>query len=114
MILGFAPFLLFASFSCVPVENSARAPKDYDNSSFQNNQGYVPPTYQQPYYAPQQQPYYQQPQRSLYQQRAPASRFYSNPYAIPPTNQYPYYDADQYYVPPTYYNNSDDNAFPSR
>ena len=74
------------------------------------NQGYVPaqPRYQQqqPYYQ-QQQPYYQQQQyRSPYQQNVvPGSRFYSNPYAIPPSTQYPQYDADQYYVPPTYYQN---------
>ena len=73
------------------------------------NQGYVPPAprYQKPYY--QQNPYYHTPQpqyRSPYQRGVvPGSRFYSNPYAIPPSNQYPQYDADQYYVPPTYYQN---------
>ncbi len=60
-----------------------------------------PPQYQQ---APQQAPYYYPQQQSYYPPQG-GSRFYSNPYAIPATTQYPYYDADQYYVPPTYYNN---------
>jgi hypothetical protein len=38
--------------------------------------------------------------------RGGGSRFYSNPYAIPAYGSgYPYYDSDQYYQPPTYYNN---------
>lgn len=69
--------------------------------------------YQQPYppqpYPPQAAPYpYQQPYPPQYPQRIPpqgGSRFYSNPYAIPPSDYYPQYDADQYYVPPTYYQN---------
>jgi len=78
---------------------------------------------QQPYYGQQQQPSYPQQQQQQYPQQQygqqqpapyyppqnstpPGSRFYSNPYAMPPsTNQYQYYDGDQYYVPPTYYNN---------
>ena len=77
--------------------------------------------------APVQQPYYQQgyapaPQQQYQQQynpyqdvpyptqAVPRSRTYANPYAIPPSSQYPYYDADQYYVPPTYYGNEDPNA----
>lgn len=69
-----------------------------------------PQQYQQqpaPYYYPpqqQQQPAYYQP-APRYQQPQGGSRYYSNPYAIPPSSQYPNYDADQYYVPPTYYNN---------
>ena len=35
----------------------------------------------------------------------PYSRGYSNPYNFPPHNYYQYYDSDQYYVPPTGYNN---------
>jgi len=49
----------------------------------------------------QQQYYYQAPQPYV----VPGSRFYSNPYAIPPSSRYQRYDTDQYYVPPTYYNN---------
>jgi hypothetical protein len=41
-----------------------------------------------------------------------ASRYYSNPYAMPPSNQYPNYDADQYYVPPAYYNNVEPQSSP--
>ncbi len=58
-------------------------------------QGYVPT---QPY-----------PQNYGYppQYQGGGSRYYSNPYAIPPATQYyQRYDVDQYYVPPTYYNNS--------
>lgn len=63
---------------------------------YQQQTSYVQMPYQQPQqhqYAP---PVYQAPQ--------PGSRFYSNPYAIPPSPYYPNYDADQYYVPPAYYN----------
>ncbi len=58
------------------------------------------PTAPNPYYY--QQPRYNQPAPS-YQQGG--SRYYSNPYAIPPSAGYPNYDADQYYVPPSNYNN---------
>ena len=62
------------------------------------------------YRQPAQQNYYQQ-QQQRYQpynnQGYGGSRYYSNPYAMPPQGAYPNYDADQYYVPPTYYNNSD-------
>jgi hypothetical protein len=60
----------------------------------------LPYQYQQPYYPPQY-------QGSYYSQAAPGSRFYSNPYALPPSNYYPTYDADQYYVPPAYYQNTE-------
>jgi hypothetical protein len=57
----------------------------------------------------QQQPYYQQQvQQNYYQdQAAAASRYYANPYDIPPygNNYAPRYDTDQYYVPPTSYQN---------
>jgi len=58
----------------------------------------------QPYY--QQQPQ-QQPRAVHYQmqQSAPGSRLYSDPYAIPPAPQAPRYDADQFYTPPSYQNN---------
>lgn len=91
-------------------------------NSFKVNHNPNPYYHQQPVYnqvpgympyvqnaAPPAKYYYQQP--PVYQQRyAPyngpaASRFYSNPYAIPPSQQYQRYDADQYYVPPTRYNN---------
>lgn len=35
----------------------------------------------------------------------PHSRAYKNPYDFPSQNYHPYYDSDQYYVPPSYYNN---------
>lgn len=54
-------------------------------------------------YAPQAN--YQQPPRVTPVYSAGGSRYYSNPYAMPPSNQYPNYDVDQYYIPPTYYNN---------
>lgn len=63
------------------------------------------------YYRQPVQPSYYQQQQQRYQpyngQGYGGSRYYSNPYAIPPQGAYPNYDADQYYVPPTYYNNSD-------
>ena len=62
----------------------------------------VAPQYRQQYYAapaPYGQPYYS------YSQAPAGSRFYSNPYAIPPAPRYLNYDVDQYYVPPSYYNN---------
>lgn len=75
------------------------------NPYYYQQQQYQPPQYQpQPYYYYPPQPQYKQP----YQQQpygGAGSRFYSNPYAIPPSPQYQQYDADQYYVPPTYYNN---------
>jgi hypothetical protein len=37
----------------------------------------------------------------------PNSRAYQNPYNLPPRNYYPYYDADQYYIPPRYYNGTE-------
>lgn len=64
------------------------------------------------YYAPS--PYYRQPAPTYappanqgYGQRQQyyggGSRSYSNPYALPQRG----FDSDQYYVPPTYYNNVD-------
>lgn len=82
-------------------------PPDYYRQP-QYHQGYQQPAYrqprpnyQQPIYA---QPPYQQPQYPT----AGGSRYYSNPYAIAPQpyqGYSPYYDGDQYYTPPTYYNN---------
>jgi hypothetical protein len=92
------------------------APDYYYRQPAYSNYQYPPQpqAYQQPYYPPAQQyqqpnPYYYQPQN--YQpQVIPGSRFYSNPYAIPPSSRYPNYDADQYYVPPTQYNNNSEAA----
>lgn len=61
---------------------------------------YRQPTYPSYYQA---QPYRQ----NAYQGDYGGSRYYSNPYAMPPQQNYPYYDGDQYYVPPTYYNNAE-------
>lgn len=64
--------------------------------------------YRQPY--PYYQQGYQQPYNS-YGQNPYAPRYgssaYSNPYAFSPQGGYPNYDADQYYIPPNYYGNSD-------
>lgn len=87
---------------------------DQSRNSINVRQNPNPYYYQQPQYQPpqyQQQPSYYYPPQQQYQQPyqpyggAAGSRFYSNPYAIPPSPQYQQYDADQYYVPPTYYNN---------
>ena len=79
-------------------QNQQQAPAPY-----YQQQGYVQQQYQPP------QPYYQQQAQQNYYQNAPApaSRYYSNPYDIPPYgNHYaPRYDTDQYYVPPTSYQN---------
>ncbi len=86
------------------------------NQFYYGQPKYQQQPYQQPYpaqyqQAPQPAPYYYpQQQQGYYPPASPyppqgGSRFYSNPYAIPAATQYPYYDADQYYVPPTYYNN---------
>ena len=70
-------------------------------------QGYAP---QPQYYAPPQPQYVPQPQYApqpyaSYPQQVSGSRFYSNPYEVPQAQQYynRAYDADQYYVPPSYY-----------
>lgn len=105
-------FLLLIS-GCTSDENSDMNRPGYDsatrpqNPAYNNAPGYY---YHQPGYAPQPvpapAPYYQQQQQ--YQQVPPGSRYYSNPYDIPPAgNGYNYYDADQYYVPPTRYNNNE-------
>lgn len=61
--------------------------------------------YRQPAVRPNQ--YYQQRQQRYQPYNGNGSRYYSNPYALPANGAYPNYDADQYYVPPTYYNNAD-------
>ena len=81
------------------VQNNQQAPAPY-----YPNQGYPQAQqYQQP------QSYYQQQGQQTYYQNAPAaaSRYYANPYDIPAygNNYAPRYDADQYYVPPTSYQN---------
>lgn len=35
----------------------------------------------------------------------PSSRYYNNPYSFKPPLNFPYFDSDQYYVPPTGYDN---------
>ncbi len=96
------------------------APDYYYRQPSYNQQNYTsqqPVQYQQQ--MPYQQPQYYYPQQPVYYHPYPpvmapgynnygntgGSRFYSNPYAIPASAQYPNYDADQYYVPPTYYQN---------
>lgn len=82
------------------------SPNDPTNSYYQVPSG-IQQYQQNPY-----QPPYQQQRQQYYQQpyvpptyAVPASRYYSNPYAIPPSTVYQRYDADQYYVPPNYYQN---------
>ena len=68
---------------------------------------YTQPYVPQPQYAPVAPQPYQQGRPYGY---PPASRFYNNPYAFP--TQYPYYDSDHYYVPPSYYDSSDNEKLP--
>ncbi len=80
----------------------------YGNSYQQVPLGYAPASPYPQQYQNQQVPLGYAPIPSYppqYQQGG--SRYYSNPYAIPPANNYypQRYDVDQYYVPPTYYNN---------
>lgn len=74
----------------------------YGSGYQQAPQAYAPIPYQPQYPAYAQPPVYPQ----QYPQQG-GSRYYSNPYAISPSNNYypQRYDVDQYYVPPTYYNN---------
>jgi hypothetical protein len=78
-------FLFVVSCASSEVQN-LQGEKNRDSGYSQDYRSYAPPA--------------QYPARVQ-----PASRFYSNPYAIPATSRYPQYDADQYYVPPTYYRN---------
>lgn len=99
-------------FSCARTDEEVpeQKPQMQNFNQYPSEQYYYgQPGGQVPYQQAPQPYYYQQPQ-SYYPPVAPyqpqgGSRYYSNPYAIPPSSQYPYYDADQYYVPPTYYNN---------
>jgi len=120
--IGLALLLFAAYFTSACNSGSAYTDGYRDGSSSrvnavpapQQNQQYYQPPYQQPVYQQPQQ-YYQQPAPyySPYQNVAPGSRFYSNPYAIPPA-QYssPQYDSDQYYVPPTSYENIERQQVP--
>lgn len=96
------------------VAPNPRAPNSVPPDYYQHQQQYggyqqVPPQNYAPYPPAYHQPIYPQP-APVYQQypQGGGSRYYSNPYAIPPAaGYYQRYDVDQYYVPPTYYNNSD-------
>lgn len=129
----FNKFLPKAASLCfvVFIISCGRDPYLYDRTGFDENARPVvapnpnavnasaPDYYRQPYppqYYQQSSPYnsyppvYQQyPQGAPYQTlqyQGGGSRYYSNPYAIPPAApNYQRYDVDQYYVPPTYYNN---------
>lgn len=81
---------LFVFSSCAPRESYVTSSPAIPNSSYNYNQGNYPRSYQ---------PYYQ-----------PNSRTYNNPYNYPPRNYYPYYDFDQYYVPPTQYQNIENRS----
>jgi hypothetical protein len=113
-IIKFSYLLLytFLIFSCAPVDkysdergelrNNLNSQPRQDPTNYYYQQPQVPNSYQQ------RQPYYYQQQQQQYAPQnygVPASRYYSNPYAIPPSNSYQRYDADQYYVPPNYYQN---------
>ncbi len=92
--------ILVFLFSCSNKEEQPQqAPRFYQNSAPQP-QYYYPPQNRTTYSAPYQQPY--QPYNPY--GNTAGSRFYSNPYALP-TGAQNYYDADQYYIPPRYYNN---------
>ncbi len=81
LILG---WLLFSS-SCSQRDSYITSSPKIPNSSYNYNQGNYPRAYQRQY--------------------QPNSRAYNNPYKYPPRNYYPYYDFDQYYTPPTQYQN---------
>jgi hypothetical protein len=85
-----------------------QTPPDYYRQP-QYQQGYQQPAYRQPQPNYQQPAYAQPPYQRPQYPTGGGSRYYSNPYAIAPQQPYqgysPYYDGDQYYVPPTYYNN---------
>ncbi len=94
---------------------------DKTNAASRYPNGYQQQYYQPPQYQPYGQQQYQQvPQGYGYQQQGQmpygqrvqsGSRFYSNPYDVPPAPQYyGRYDTDQYYVPPTYYNNVENSS----
>lgn len=122
--LAFILCLVF-SYSCAkdPYSQERSELRKVYNPNDPTNAYYQVPSGIQQY---QQAPYIQQPQQQYYQQpyvpptyAVPASRYYSNPYAIPPSTAYQRYDADQYYVPPNYYQNierpqpSSRNAMPT-
>lgn len=112
-----APLLLLIASSCIKSNNEDPAALSRNSVNVRQNPNpyyYQPPqSGYRPYVqsaAPPAQPYYQPPAYQAPQPYSPyggpaASRFYSNPYAIPPSTKYQRYDADQYYVPPTRYNN---------
>jgi len=124
---GFLVSIRLLMISMLLASCSSRDPYLYDRPGFDADSRPVvlpnptapnrlPPDYynqQQNYYSSPPAPYYQQPQyqqpayrggSSAYpQQPKYGSSYYSNPYAMPS----PQYDGDQYYVPPTYYNNTD-------
>lgn len=106
-------FVVFCLASC-----SGKDPYLYDRAGFDygtrpivqpnpNAPVRVAPDYY--YRQPAYNSYYQQRQQNYqpYNQYPGGSSNYSNPYAFPQHGAYPNYDADQYYVPPTYYNNAD-------
>jgi hypothetical protein len=125
----FSIFLILIAASCATIEDdggAALSPNIVPSATRQNfaqpqyqPQPYQPQAYQPVYQPPMYQPQYQQmPPQSYYYQQQPTyyppqggSRYYSNPYAIPPSSRYPYYDSDQYYVPPTYYNNLEKQVY---
>ena len=75
----------------------------------QNPYQYQQPNPYQSYAPPYQQQYQQAPSYAVPYQQGGGSRYYSNPYSIPAAPAGPGYyqrsDVDQYYSPPTYYNN---------
>lgn len=92
-----------------PAAPNATAPDYYRQSPYQYQQ-------QNPYAAYPTQ-YQQYPQGAPYapQYQGGGSRYYSNPYAIPAApagpGYYQRYDVDQYYMPPTHYNNIEQQKF---
>lgn len=105
---------LIMCFSCSSnsnLEERLDSRKIYNSNDPTNSYYQVPSAVQQYQQTPYQQTPYQQQMPQYYQPyvpptyAVPASRYYSNPYAIPPSTVYQRYDADQYYVPPNYYQN---------
>lgn len=85
--IAFLVIILLAVFSCVK-----------DNGCDDRNLGRKVPPSEDGFYNPKEYAPYSDPY----------SRGYFNPYSHPPRKYAPYYDYDQYYVPPSEYNDNEE------